>query len=157
MNPISPRGLDLNSRKKISFDIVATHICPWQIGRPLLSSVAFAIRASGLAKCHRHFSPCGLKGGKAKTLAFRSSHLDIFTKEKAHIWRRGLFLWWSNGDSNPGPPACKAGALANWAIAPYLIILDWWSLEALGYQTPCYFGGRWGTRTSDLVIISDAL
>lgn len=24
-----------------------------------------------------------------------------------------FFLWWSDGDSNPGPPACKAGALAN--------------------------------------------
>lgn len=22
-------------------------------------------------------------------------------------------VWWSVGDSNPGPPACKAGALAN--------------------------------------------
>ena len=39
-------------------------------------------------------------------------------KKKTHIMM-SLFLWWSNGDSNPGPPACKAGALANWAIAPY--------------------------------------
>ena len=27
--------------------------------------------------------------------------------------KSGLFEWWSIGDSNPGPPACKAGALAN--------------------------------------------
>ena len=114
MNPISPRGLDLNSRKKISFDIVATHICPWQIGRPLLSSVAFAIRASGLAKCHRHFSPYGLKGGKAKTLAFRSIQLiSLPNKIGLHLSAQTYFIWWSNGDSNPGPPACKAGALAN--------------------------------------------
>ena len=29
-------------------------------------------------------------------------------------------VWWSWGESNSWPPACKAGALANWATAPYL-------------------------------------
>ena len=28
-------------------------------------------------------------------------------------------VWWSWGESNSWPPACKAGALANWATAPY--------------------------------------
>ena len=28
-------------------------------------------------------------------------------------------IWWSWGESNSWPPACKAGALANWATAPY--------------------------------------
>ena len=28
------------------------------------------------------------------------------------------FSWWSWGESNSWPPACKAGALANWATAP---------------------------------------
>ena len=37
--------------------------------------------------------------------------LDL-TKEKTGQNDR-CFLWWSNGDLNPGPPACKAGALAN--------------------------------------------
>ena len=27
-------------------------------------------------------------------------------------------IWWRHRDSNPGPPACKAGALANWANPP---------------------------------------
>ena len=44
----------------------------------------------------------------------------------------GHFIWWSNGDSNPGPPACKAGALANWAIAPKRLLYCKWSLRVQG-------------------------
>ena len=29
--------------------------------------------------------------------------------------------WWRWGESNSWPPACKAGALANWATPPYAI------------------------------------
>ena len=28
-------------------------------------------------------------------------------------------LWWRQRESNSWPPACKAGALANWAMPPY--------------------------------------
>ncbi len=31
-------------------------------------------------------------------------------------------IWWSRGESNPWPPACKAGALANWATTPWLFL-----------------------------------
>lgn len=41
-------------------------------------------------------------------------------------------MWWSNGDSNPGPPACKAGALANWAIAPQKSIADVTDMDMVG-------------------------
>ena len=41
------------------------------------------------------------RGGQAKTVATFATAL-LLTEE-----------WWSNGDSNPGPPACKAGTLAN--------------------------------------------
>ena len=28
------------------------------------------------------------------------------------IWKEG-FTWWARRDSNPGPPACEAGALTS--------------------------------------------
>ena len=34
-------------------------------------------------------------------------------QNKKHIGKDVLFIWWRHRDSNPGPPACKAGALAN--------------------------------------------
>ena len=46
---------------------------------------------------------------------------------------------WRIRESNPWPPACKAGALANWANSPF-------SISSLGQA-----------RTADLYIISVAL
>ena len=41
------------------------------------------------------------KGRPTATGSCCSSRLDNFTKEKVHILRRGLFIWWSVRDSNP--------------------------------------------------------
>ena len=39
---------------------------------------------------------------------------QFYEKQKNHLLGDLQNLkWWSVGDSNPGPPACKAGALAN--------------------------------------------
>ncbi len=67
-------------------------------------------------------------------------------KKKTHVLM-SLFLWWSNGDSNPGPPACKAGALANWAIAPYVVILKsaWWAMRDSNLRPRHY---QWRALTS---------
>ena len=58
-------------------------------------------------ECHRHFSPEPWEG------------FSILNQIK-HRPEDRRFIWWSNGDSNSGSPACKAGVLANWAIAPCL-------------------------------------
>ena len=45
--------------------------------------------------------------------AHHSSRALVPEPRKKPTFCGGLFSWWSNRDSNPGPPACKAGALAN--------------------------------------------
>ena len=40
------------------------------------------------------------------------AYVYMYNFKILHILLSAKF-WWSNGDSNPGPPACKAGALAN--------------------------------------------
>ena len=38
-------------------------------------------------------------------------HMAIITKNRLFLNRD--LVWWSNRDSNPGPPPCKGGALNN--------------------------------------------
>ena len=75
---------------------------------------------------------CGLEPQTSSLSVTRSNQLSyspICKLLKNHSLSRNQILppnafalrsttWWSIRDSNPGPPACKAGALANWANAP---------------------------------------
>jgi hypothetical protein len=48
---------------------------------------------------------------KDNIVATFTTILYLFLATQAYAFF--VLFWWSNGDSNPGPPACKAGALAN--------------------------------------------
>ena len=71
-------------------------------------------------------------------------------------------MQWSDGDSNPGPPACKAGALPTelWprimqnAKAKMQKVLSW---TLLHFDFCTGAGGRRWTRTTDLDLIRIAL
>ena len=56
---------------------------------------------------------CGLEPQTSSLSVTRSNQLSYIP----------MMAWWSNRDSNPGPPPCKGGALISWAITPVTHIL----------------------------------
>ena len=49
----------------------------------------------------------------------QKSDINVISQNKnPYKIRAKLSYWWRIRDSNPWPPACKAGALANWANSP---------------------------------------
>ena len=51
----------------------------------------------------------------------RSNQLS-YTPSRFISSRQREVVWWSWWGSNPRHPACKAGALANWATAPFQVL-----------------------------------
>jgi hypothetical protein len=73
-------------------------------------------------------------------LSFVNKKQEIINKEPI-IFRTSDFLspLWRIRESNPWPPECKSGALANWANPPIMSkteILIYWNTETLKYFWP---------------------
>ena len=71
-------------------------------------SVTFVIRLPALRTAVGQFSPPKLA---AHTFGNNLGRNNSWWSSLG--FRLSYPIWWSVGDSNPGPPACKAGALAN--------------------------------------------
>ena len=61
----------------------------------------------------------------------------ILQNKSPYKIRAKLSFWWRIGDSNSWPPACKAGALANWANSPSDKLLTKYIIKT--YEKSIYF------------------
>ena len=122
---------------------------PLAIGRKVLGKIAVftfhslrAVRADGQARSPA-FGPKADPSTAAKPNGFRVAHCQGAAgmgEQQAFPGQEG----WSRGDSNPGPPPCKGGALPAKLRPP-----------ARSGSPPV--GGRAWTRTRDLGLIRAAL
>ena len=70
-----------------------------------------------------HLDLVGVLGFEPRTSSLsgtRSNQLS-YTPSRFISSRHREVVWWSWWGSNPRHPACKAGALANWATAPFWV------------------------------------